>query len=571
MTGLEIGFKTCYRQLLGDLPFPTDKTAVIQKLKSLTATVGVDRFKAVAVDEFITLLDPAAVIPSVYRAYRPIVRDGLHFFLSRISVDRMTDILADQLLTAETCSREQRLFELAKKCPTLHKLGQLIARNRHIDANVRKWLIPLENGDYGTSIDQLLPLAEREVQSEKEIFSIRLGARVLSEASVGAVCPCVWQDPESGIVEKGVFKLLKPDVRALLTEELQILEALAAFFQERTHHYPLDDFKYIEVFRDIGKALAEEIDLLGEQAHLWDAYLFYDDRRHIRIPKLAPFSTRNLTVMSRLEGEKITDAAITDEEKKACASRLFSTLIFKPLFSTSEETIFHGDPHAGNILAHKAEKDHPVAISIVDWSLAGHLKKSLRINLIQLFQYVVLGNKEFIGRTIMTLCSPKRPEGEISYRQLDDALTSAMSSKTYTDAVLMKKMFFLIDCASRCGMVFRPELLLFRKAFFTLEGVLCDLNPAFDIDAVTADCLRTLFFQEMPKRLGALLLPVTDAPEKYASLISNKDLQRLASHYALAGLKHGTVKILALRHFMNALGPPFSFSTAPEFSCEPAV
>ena len=556
-----------YQHIFRGLPSSPDKTAVKETLSDLAAAVGDDQFVAIAVQELIRGLNPGAIIPSVYHPYRALVHDGLEFFLSRISIDRMIDILADQILLPDTATRGQRLFELAKKCPTLHKLGQIIARNQHIHPDVRKWFVRLENGDYGTPIEKITEIAEQEFYLEKAIFSIQFGGNAISEASVGAVCPCFWKDPESGAVEKAAYKILKPGVRRLLTEDLQVIAALADFFQHHSHRYDLDDFSYVEVFRDIRRTLAEEINLLGEQTHLWDAYQLYNELPDIKIPKLAPFSTRNITVMSHLDGVKVTDADITANEKKACASRLFNTLILKPLFSQSEKTIFHGDPHAGNIMAHKGEKDVRVTLSLVDWSLAGYLKKSVRIKLLQLFQSVLIGNVDGIWRIVSTLGSPWRLKYNGSPRHMKPALLHLMTLKEYVSADLMKKVFLLIDCATRGGMVFPSDLLLFRKSLFTLEGVLYELDPSFSIDEEMTASLRSLVLQEMPKRLGSLLLPVLDTPGRYTSLMSNKDLKQLLLHLMLNQLKNGSVKILAVLHFLKNLGSPID----PSLSCELAV
>ncbi|MDX9787559.1 MAG: AarF/UbiB family protein [Desulfobacterales bacterium] len=545
-----------YQHVFSDLSVPAPKDAIIQRIKTLAGTVGADRFRALAAQALIKQLDPAGIIPSVYSAYRSIIHDGLTFFLSRISFDRIVDMIADQMLLTDTGSREQRLVDLAQKCPTLHKLGQIIARNQHIHPNVRKWFVHLESGDYGTSIEKILPHVVNAVQSDKELFSIQFGRQVLSEASVGAVCPFWWKDPESGAMEQGVFKVLKPGMRSLLAEELNIIDALAAFFQDRTDQYPLDDFRYIEVFRDIGRALAEEINLIGEQAHLWDAYHFYQDSQGIEIPKLAPFSTHNVTAMSRLIGVKITDAPMEPPERKLCATRLFKAIILKPLFSPSDTAIFHGDPHAGNILAHKTQQDQPATISLIDWSLAGHLEKSLRIRLLQLFLQVVMGKADDIGAALMGLCIPALPNRDLIPRLINGAIAGLIATKEYAESNLLKKVFCLIDRAARSGMVFRTDLLLFRKTWFTLEGVLYELDPDFDFDAVMTASLQTLFLREIPKRLRPLLFPAVDRPERYASMLTNKDIQRLLLHHALSGLKTGSVKILAIRHFLSALGAP---------------
>jgi len=51
------------------------------------------------------------------------------------------------------------------------------------------------------------------------------------------------------------------------------------------------------------------------------------------------------------------------------------------------------------------------------------------------------------------------------------------------------------------GFVFPPDLMLFRKAIFTLEGVIVDLWPSFDMDAAVMQYLTTLVTREIPHAL----------------------------------------------------------------------
>lgn len=77
--------------------------------------------------------------------------------------------------------------------------------------------------------------------------------------------------------------------------------------------------------------------------------------------------------------------------------------------------------------------------------------------------------------------------------------------------------------------------MLFRKSIFTLEGVLNDLCPTFDMDTAAAKYMTDLMTEEIPLRIGNFFHPFADRPENYPSLISNAQLQSLIVHqYASA-------------------------------------
>jgi ubiquinone biosynthesis protein len=517
-----------------------NQDALLQQLHAMAMAFEDEPFRKTAAEALVARANPADIIPETYREYRSIVHDGLICFLSKLSPKRLVSIVAAQIMMPDQSCGAERLLSVAKSCPTLHKLGQIIARNNHIDPEIRNWFVPLENGNYGTKPETIRPHIEKQIQAEKDWFSIQLGTGILSEASVGAVYPFCWRDTDSGDIQNGVFKVLKPGVPEQLSEELQVLEELAVFFQQNAQRYCLNDFNYIELFKDIRDALAEETDLLGEQSHLWDAYQFYSDTRDVQIPELAPFSNHAVTAMSFLEGEKVTEAHLPVTARNACARLLFNNLILKPIFSRSASAIFHGDPHAGNILAQYDPKSGKTRIGLVDWSLAGHLSKAHRIGVLQLIQSVIKGETPLICRSIMALSAPEAtPPMDGIPSGWADRVSELMRSPEYSRANLVHKAFRLVDQAARSGILFHPNLLLFRKSLFTLEGILNELDPHYDIDDMLVRYLTVLLIGELPKRFGCLLFPGFDTPENFRSLMSNKDLRSLFLYHAIEFLKTG--------------------------------
>jgi len=106
--------------------------------------------------------------------------------------------------------------------------------------------------------------------------------------------------------------------------------------------------------------------------------------------------------------------------------------------------------------------------------------------------------------------------------------------------------------------------MLFRKAIFTLEGVLFDLWPSFDMDAAVTKYLTTLVTREIPTRCGNLFFPLTDRPENYSSLISNIELQALIIHQYVAAIRSGTQSLSAyLAGWSRMFGMPFWPALAP--------
>ena len=112
-----------------------------------------------------------------------------------------------------------------------------------------------------------------------------------------------------------------------------------------------------------------------------------------------------------------------------------------------------------------------------------------------------------------------------------------MRSSEFAGRPLLDRSFTLLEHLALEGFVFPADLMLFGKAIFTLEGVLFDLWPRFDMDAAVARHLANLMTQEIPDRFRGWLFPLTDRPENYPSLVSNVELHTLMVHHYFSLLR----------------------------------
>jgi ubiquinone biosynthesis protein len=503
-----------------------------QMVFALAKETGYDTFREQAAHEILRITRPEDVIPHVYSQYRQIVHDGIFFLLSHLSAERLVRLGIDQILMEDNADIGSRLIELAKAIPTLHKLGQTIARNRHVDPSFKQWLVQLEEGIYGTDAASVSEMIQSELGGLLERYSIRLEAAILAEASVGVVMAFSWTDPDTGKTGKGVFKVLKPAVREKLGEELNLLDEVALFFERNKERYPLRDFRFIETFRDIKEALEAEMNLPAEQVNLKKAYDFYR-RNGSLIPEILPFSTPHITAMTMTGGCKLADLDMTPFERKKCARRLFKTIIWQPLCSWDEKTIFHGDPHAGNIHAFRDPETGEMKEILLDWCQAGALSKSQRIHMMRMVMGVAAGDEQMACDAVTHLSAHDFPRTKIEH-----TVKEIMRRQECSTGGFVEKTFRVIDQAALSGIRFHKDLLLFRKAFFTVEGVLYDLDPEFDMDGCMVTLTTGLLTEELPLRWICTLLPQFDNPEIYILPVSNKDLQLFALRAGMGAILH---------------------------------
>lgn len=463
------------------------------------------------------------VIPARHNAYRQIVHDGVVFLISRISEERFNKMLAEQFILSDETTSEQRLLELVKHMPTLHKLGQVIARNQNVDASFRKWLVQLENGIHSVTYEAIKGSIEKELAHFPQHNSVFISPVILAEASVAAVVPFIW-DNELGQRVKGVFKVLKPRICEYLDEELSIVDELAGFYDRHRQNYELKDFPFLSTLEDIKTLLLREIEPTCEQENLKLAYAFFGSNPFIKIPRVFAMSTKTMTAMEKVRGWKVTEAPLSDKESRKCCKQIFRALIASPLFSYEPESRFHGDPHGGNIFITRRKDINEIQVALLDWSLAGTLSKIQRYHVIRMCFSILANDSEMVYQEVEALA-----ESELtSEKTLSDKVKVLINQELKRDGADMhqwvRRTFNLIDNIAAKGVRFPSNLLLFRKAVFTLEGVLKELDPDFDMDDSMKEFLTEVLVEEFPCRYWSLWFPLRESPGQYRTLLSNSDI-----------------------------------------------
>lgn len=457
-------------------------------------------------------VDITPLVPEVYAAYRPLVADAVAFFLQHLSAPRLTAILAEQQALPGDASVSQRLTSLLFHCPTLQKLGQLVARNRRLDRELRSRLQALETMPGMACADAVKQVIRSELR-DIPAGVLQFDSTALAEASVSVVVPFSLifgelSDPSAS----GVLKVLKPGIEEFLEEELVIWSELGQFIDERCEYYKIPPLNYAESLETIRELLAREIRLDREQRHLAEAAEFYkDDAKRIQIPSLFPFCTSRITAMERVYGRKVTDVgALSERHRRRLANSVIEALIARPVWRPQETTIFHADPHAGNLFFTEDER-----LAILDWSLTGHLGKVERVHIVQLLLGALTLDPKRIVQEIAALA--QTPVNESALRTVVDKALGKLYAGEFPSFHWFQSL--LDNALLSVGVQFSSELLLYRKSILTIEGVVADISGTSSIGHVLPASAIRQFLCEMTARA---LAPPTS--RHFGTHLSNLDL-----------------------------------------------
>lgn len=414
------------------------------------------------------------LVPETYKQWRPPVRDSMVFVVQRLSAARLAPKLLEQIELPPKTSPELRLLRLIAKVPGLQKLGQVIARNQHLHPALRNALAKLENGIRDVRPEDLQVIVERALGPRMKKFSVQIAPRILKEASVSAVMRFTWRNPATGRRERGVFKVLKPHIPDYFAEDMDYLQGLAQYFGDRHHTYGFAAHLIPDTFKKVRRLLRHEVNFTREQKTLVEAGELYRSFSGVRIPRVIPaLSTSAITALTEERGVKVTSAAsrLPQSRRRRIAEQLVENLVAVPLLAATENAIFHGDPHAGNLLYNSKSNE----LVILDWALRERLSRGQRRHLALLFLMVSL--RDPVGTTNEILALSQYPIRAASHRGrriresaarfLDQMPTFRMASGP--DAMR------LLERVAIEGVKFPSSLIMLSKVMFTLEGILGDI------------------------------------------------------------------------------------------------
>jgi ubiquinone biosynthesis protein len=426
------------------------------------------------------------LIPECYRKWQPFVSEGLAWFLSQLNDKKQQAILDEQVALGPFADAATRLETILRKCPTLHKLGQVLARDKRLDEKLRKRLQNLEMLTPAYTTEEVKKLLKKE---NIDLTNIKLAENPLAEASVAVVIPFEYKDENKSIA--GVFKVVRPEAEEALAEELELWPQLGKALERICTNLHLPKLEFAETLSDAAQLVADEVRLEKEQANLKRATELYKNIKEVEIPEVLPWCTNRVTAMTLVKGKKLSEALDENPQKRReIAEKLIDGLIAKPFWMGETWSIFHGDPHGGNIFINEEGKIVPL-----DWSLSVELPKNERVSLIQL----LLGGLKLDSSAIMQalgqlgIATDREKLKKVATWSVEQIREGTFPGFYWVLAVLDRAIEF-------GGLGLRAELALFRKSLFSLLTLVDDIFPEAVSDSVVVGAGLSRLAEEIPFR-----------------------------------------------------------------------
>jgi ubiquinone biosynthesis protein len=479
-----------------------DPAAEDEALRAL-AEVNWQDHRRVVQDLIGALLPVEELVPDTYENWRPVVRDGFAFIGARLSPERLIPKLIEQMRLPPDTAPEERVVIFARRIPSLQKIGQTIARNKDLAPELRSRLAELEDGIHEVSAPEIRVEVERQLGDALAEQQVEIEPELYAEGSVSALLRFTRANPPVGEPAVGVFKVLKPFIPEYFQEDLEVLSELARYFDQNQHRYNLDQLNLSGVIEDVKDLFLSETNFVLERQSMAAALERYRGVEALRIPQpIYSLSTSTITAMTEERSVKVTAAFPEDpERRRAVARALAESLAARPLFSCDERSVFHADPHAGNL---RITPDGEIVV--LDWALTAALSKDERRLLILLSLAIPLRDEDGIRQILEALSGAPSPENRTLIARVVEQFLVAQSPGSIPGSGALED---LLQRLLRAGVKFSSSFLIYRKMLLTLGDVLEELAPGLTIESVIVAFALKNGFGEKSQRVPDFCIPLS--------------------------------------------------------------
>ncbi len=358
--------------------------------------------------------------------------------------------------------------------PIFVKFGQSVS--------TRQDLLPPDIGQELTKLqDEVPPFPAEQALAEVERCYGRPASSVFASFEREALAAASIAQVHAARLPTGeevVVKLLRPKVRQLIEQDLQVMYALARVAER---WWPdARRLRPVAVVAEYEKTILNELDLLREAGNATQLRRNWQGSPLMYVPQVYfDYCRTGVLVMERIRGIPIDDmvalqAARVDIPKLAAHGvEIFFTQVFRDNF-------FHADMHPGNIFVDASDPANP-RYAAVDFGIVGSLDERDR-------RYLSENFLAFFDRDYYRVAKLHVDSGWVPAGTRVDELESAVRtvcepifSKPLKEISFGQVLLQLISVARRFNMEVQPQLILLQKTLVQIEGLGRVLYPDLDL------------------------------------------------------------------------------------------
>jgi predicted unusual protein kinase regulating ubiquinone biosynthesis (AarF/ABC1/UbiB family) len=360
--------------------------------------------------------------------------------------------------------------------PSYIKLGQwLSTRTDVLPQPYLEVLAKLQDDVPPSDFSLVQQTMENEIGKIDHIFD-RFDKKAKSGASLGQVYLARYQGRDV------IIKASRPNIEKTVSRDILVLKSilpLATRFIDPNLRYSVE-----AMFSQFVETISEEMDYRIEARNLKTIRRNLSHDPTVLVPELIPeITSRHVLSMEYIPGTKITDIAAIDAlglDRGRIVSKVHR-VFFKMLL---KDSIFHADPHPGNISVTSDGK-----IILYDFGMVGRIDDDTRLKLVRL--YLGLIEKDPV-RAVNVLIDLGTLEPSVNRYIVEKALEFSIRS-LHGQQVDKMEVKALIDLTNKTMSKFPfrlpKNLALYMRMSSILEGIYLHHKVKFQFVKVLADIL----------------------------------------------------------------------------------
>ena len=360
--------------------------------------------------------------------------------------------------------------------PSYIKLGQwLSTRTDVLPQPYLEVLSKLQDDVPPSDFSLVQETVENEIGKIDHIFD-SFDTKAKSGASLGQVYLARYKGRDV------IIKASRPNIEKIVSRDILVLKSilpLATRFIDPNLRYSVE-----AMFSQFVETISEEMDYRIEARNLKMIRRNLSHDRTVLIPELIPeITSKHVLSMEYIPGIKITDIASLESmglDRERIVSKVHR-IFFKMLL---KDSIFHADPHPGNISVTQDGK-----IILYDFGMVGRIDDSTRLKLVRL--YLGLIEKDPV-RAVNVLIDLGTLEPSVNRYIVEKALEFSIRS-LHGQQVDRMEVKALVDLTNKTMSKFPfrlpKNLALYMRMSSILEGIYHHHKVKFQFVKVLADIL----------------------------------------------------------------------------------
>jgi ubiquinone biosynthesis protein len=378
---------------------------------------------------------------------------------------------------------------LAALGPTYIKLGQILSMRK--DLFSPDWISALE-----TLQDNAPRLPFTAIREQVEAS---LGGRLedlyasFTEEPLGTASIAQTHRARTKDGEEVVVKVQRPGIETTMRSDLDLLYLAAQALEASIDEMQL--FGVVSIVEEFEKGLIRELDFTEELSNLLEFQRNLDPERKVAVPRPHPeLSTRTVLTMQFFAGRPIRKL----EPKSPEAQAVVNEIVHAALKQVFVDGVFHGDPHAGNLLY-----DDDLTVCMIDLGMVGRVSAEQRDDIVTLMIATISNDSTTVARLLLKMGTPTQ---RVNLNELKADIERIRSKH------LMVKNFGEYDsagfieefakAAGRYRIKLATEMSILAKAAATLEDIIRTLHPDVDLIGIARPFLDDIVQRRLsPQRI----------------------------------------------------------------------